>query len=74
MISLDWMLAHHERGPQIYDVTKGCDYVQVVLKRVLSHEVGVTSCNLRLKITSGLVQITPTLLISGLADLRSEPL
>jgi hypothetical protein len=28
VISLDWMLAHHERGPQIHAVTKGYDYVE----------------------------------------------
>jgi hypothetical protein len=27
VISLDWTLAHHERGPEIYAVTKGYDYV-----------------------------------------------
>jgi hypothetical protein len=28
VISLDWTLAHHERGPKIYAVTKGYDYVE----------------------------------------------
>src|SRR5919198_6207216 len=28
VISLDWTLAHHERGPEIYAVTKGYDYVE----------------------------------------------
>jgi hypothetical protein len=27
VISLDWTLVHHERGPHIYGVTKGYDYV-----------------------------------------------
>jgi hypothetical protein len=27
VISLDWTLVHHERGPQIYGVTKSYDYV-----------------------------------------------
>ena len=28
VISLDWTLAHHERGPKIYAVTKSYDYVE----------------------------------------------
>jgi hypothetical protein len=28
VILLDWTLAHHERGPKIYAVTKGYDYVE----------------------------------------------
>jgi hypothetical protein len=28
VISLDWTLSHHERGPKIYAVTQGYDYVQ----------------------------------------------
>jgi hypothetical protein len=28
VISLDWTFAHHERGPKIYAVKKGYDYVQ----------------------------------------------
>jgi hypothetical protein len=28
VISLDWTLSHHERGPKIYAVTKGYDYVE----------------------------------------------
>jgi hypothetical protein len=28
VISLDWTLAHHERGPEIHGVTKGYDYVE----------------------------------------------
>src|SRR5919108_508940 len=28
VISLDWTLAHHERGPKIYAVTQGYDYVE----------------------------------------------
>ena len=28
VISLDWRLSHHERGPKIYAVTKGYDYVE----------------------------------------------
>lgn len=28
VISLDWTLAHHERGPQIYGVKKAYDYVE----------------------------------------------
>ena len=28
VISLDWTLAHHERGPEIYAVTQGYDYVE----------------------------------------------
>jgi hypothetical protein len=28
VISLDWTLVHHERGPQIYGVTKSYDYVE----------------------------------------------
>ena len=28
MVSLDWTLAHHERGPKIYAVTKSYDYVE----------------------------------------------
>src|SRR5215813_3736351 len=27
VISLDWTLVHHERGPEIYGVTKSYDYV-----------------------------------------------
>ena len=28
VLSLDWTYAHHERGPMIYGVKKGYDYVQ----------------------------------------------
>jgi hypothetical protein len=28
VISLDWTLAHHERGPKIYAITKSYDYVE----------------------------------------------
>ncbi|MGH8603694.1 MAG: hypothetical protein ACREXR_13230 [Gammaproteobacteria bacterium] len=28
VISLDWTLSHHERGPKIYAVTKSYDYVE----------------------------------------------
>src|SRR5262245_41913872 len=28
VISVDWTLVHHERGPQIYGVTKSSDYVE----------------------------------------------
>src|SRR5258707_8539576 len=28
VISLDWTLVHHERGPQIYGTTKSYDYVE----------------------------------------------
>src|SRR5919198_2212302 len=28
VISLDWRLSHHERGPKIYAITKGYDYVE----------------------------------------------
>lgn len=28
VISLDWTLSHHERGPKIYAVSKGYDYVE----------------------------------------------
>lgn len=28
MISLDWTLVHHERGPHIYGTTKSYDYVE----------------------------------------------
>jgi hypothetical protein len=28
VISLDWTLAHHARGPEIYAVTKSYDYVE----------------------------------------------
>src|SRR5919106_1225194 len=44
VISLDWTLAHHERGPEIHGVTKGYDYVerrmslfQTVVTAVVSH-------------------------------------
>ena len=45
VISLDWTFAHHDRGPQIYAVKKGYDYVhkgmrqyQTVLTAVVSNE------------------------------------
>src|SRR5215831_15178425 len=28
VLSLDWTLVHHERGPEIYGVTKSYDYVE----------------------------------------------
>ena len=48
VISLDWTLAHHERGPEIHGVTKGYDYVerrttwvQTGVTAVVSHRDGV---------------------------------
>jgi hypothetical protein len=44
VISLDWTLSHHERGPKIYPLTKSYDYVerrtalfQTVVKAVVSN-------------------------------------
>jgi hypothetical protein len=34
VISLDWTLVHHERGPQIYGTTKSYDYVEKRMGRV----------------------------------------
>jgi DNA-binding transcriptional regulator YiaG len=33
VISLDWTLVHHERGPEIYGVTKSYDYVECRMAR-----------------------------------------
>jgi hypothetical protein len=38
--SLDWTLSHHERGPQIYAVSKGYDYVE---RRTTWFQTGVTA-------------------------------
>ena len=40
VISLDWTLLHHERGPQIYGTTKSYDYVE---KRMGRFQTVVTS-------------------------------
>src|SRR5919108_2981396 len=48
VISLNWTLAHHERGPKIYAITKSYDYVerrttlfQTVVTAVVSNREGV---------------------------------
>ncbi len=40
VISLDWTLVHHERGPQIYGVTKSDDYVE---RRMARFQTTVTA-------------------------------
>src|SRR4029434_6369271 len=40
VISLDWTLAHHERGPEIYGVTKSYDYVE---RRMARFQTTVTA-------------------------------
>jgi hypothetical protein len=40
VISLDWTLVHHERGPQIYGVTKSYDYVE---RRMARFQTTVTA-------------------------------
>ena len=40
VISLDWTLVHHERGPHIYGVTKSYDYVE---KRMARFQTTVTA-------------------------------
>ena len=40
VISLDWTLLHHERGPQIYGVTKSYDYVE---RRMAQFQTTVTA-------------------------------
>jgi DDE superfamily endonuclease len=40
VISLDWTLVHHERGPHIYGVTKSYDYVE---KRLARFQTTVTA-------------------------------
>lgn len=40
VISLDWTLVHHERGPHIYGVTKSYDYVQ---RRMAQFQTTVTA-------------------------------
>jgi hypothetical protein len=40
VISLDWTLVHHERGPEIYGVTKSYDYVE---RRMARFQTTVTA-------------------------------
>src|SRR4029434_1722693 len=40
VISLDWTLVHHERGPHIYGVTKSYDYVE---RRMAQFQTTVTA-------------------------------
>jgi hypothetical protein len=41
VISLDWTLAHHERGPHIYGTTKSYDYVEKRMGRFQTVVTGV---------------------------------
>jgi hypothetical protein len=41
VISLDWTLVHHERGPHIYGVTKSYDYVERRMARFQTVVTGV---------------------------------
>jgi hypothetical protein len=57
VISLDWTLVHHERGPQIYGTTKSYDYVerrmgrfQTVVTAVIANRQLIDGIDLRIQV------------------------
>lgn len=56
VISLDWTLGHHERGPQIYGVKKGFDYtqnrycnIQTIMTAVVSNEKRIDGIDIEIQ-------------------------
>src|SRR4249920_1656289 len=59
VISLDWTLVHHERGPHIYGVTKSYDYVarrmarfQTVVTGVIANRQLIDGIDVRIQVPS----------------------
>ena len=59
VISLDWTLVHHERGPQIYGTTKSYDYVarrmgrfQTVVTAVIANRQLIDGSDLQIQVPS----------------------
>ena len=51
VISLDWTLVHHERGPHIYGVTKSYDYVE---RRMAQFQTTVTAVSANRQLIDGI--------------------
>lgn len=64
VISLDWTLAHHERGPKIYAVTKSYDYVE---RRTALFQTVVTAVVSNREWVDGLEVV-----VQDLKDLKAE--
>jgi hypothetical protein len=64
VISLDWTLAHHERGPKIYAVTKSYDYVE---RRTALFQTAVTAVVSNREWVDGLEVV-----VQDLKDLKAE--
>ncbi|WP_250124449.1 hypothetical protein [Chroococcidiopsis sp. CCMEE 29] len=51
IISLDWTLSHHERGPKIFGVKRAYDYVE---KRMSRYQTVVTAVVANRELVNGL--------------------
>ena len=79
VISLDWTLAHHEWGPEIYGVTKSYDYVerrmarfQTVVTAVVANRALVDGLEVRVQEPSVREAEEASLQSDGAGELRAD--